>query len=392
MRYSFRSIGEAVEETLWCRERTELPFFRRQLVTVGRVLHLAATRSQQHEIFLHASALTLFSLLAVVPVLATLFGIAKGFGLAELVESQIREAFATQEQVMNLLMTFSKRSLDHAQGGVIAGIGIVILIWAVIRMVGNVERAFNLVWGVQRARTFFRKLTDYLFLVLLLPLLLVFSSSVTVVLSAGIHDVVKGLQLPEDAVTFVIFFTQFLPALLLGCGFGFLYAFLPNTTVRPLAAALGGLITAVLFLLSQWAYVQFQFALASYGAIYGSFAALPLFLIWLQAAWLLVLFGAELTHAIELRDELEFEPYSRELSIAALFESAKLVAAQVANRMVAGEGPPTVDELSADTGLPASIIHVTVERMQEAKLLTRDEYERWVPIIPTNQFQEETVL
>ena len=381
-----------LEEFLWCIERGKLGWGKRFLFALGRVIHLAIRRCNQHQIFLRASALTLFSLLAVVPVLATLFGIAKGFGLAEMVEAQIREAFATQEQVMTMLVSFSKNSLEHAKGGLIAGIGVLILLWTVVRMIGNVEEALNTIWSTKRQRTMLRKFTDYLFLVILLRLLLVFSSSATVALTDGVREGLLELGLYPDLVATILLSAQFIPALLLGFGFAFIYAFLPNTKVDPIAALIGGLTAAVLFLFTQYLYVQFQFALASYGAIYGSFAALPLFLIWLQAGWILILFGAELTRAIELRDEYEFEPFTRELSLNALFEGVERISSALKERLENGSGGASLEELSETLALPKGTVRSCCEALQKACVLTIDEERRYVPTIPTSDLESGKVL
>ncbi|MCB0330276.1 MAG: YihY/virulence factor BrkB family protein, partial [Bdellovibrionales bacterium] len=388
----FLKLQRALEDRLWNVERKNLRFLSRQFLSIARVLQLALSRIEQHQLMLRASALTLFSLLALVPVLATLFGIAKGFGLAELVEKEIREAFATQEQVMNLLVEFSKRSLEQAQGGIIAGIGIAILLWTVVRMVGNVEAAFNAIWGIVKSRSLLRKFTDYLFLVVLLPVMLVISSSATVILTSGVREALLNVGLPPDTVALILVSAKLLPALLLGAGFAFLYAFLPNARVSPLAAAVGGLSTGVLFLLSQWLYLQLQFALSSYGAIYGSFAALPLFLIWLQAAWTLILFGAELSRAFELRDEYEFESKAQELSISALFESAARVAEALQTRLKNGEALPNSEELAKDVSLPKRIIRTTCQELTQAGVLTQTDEGLWVPIVSTDRLCGESVV
>lgn len=381
-----------LEEQLWCVEREKLQAVPRFFYGVGRVLHLSSRRFEEHKTMLRASALTLFSMLAVVPVLATLFGIAKGFGLAELVESEIREAFASQEQVMTLLVSFSKRSLEQAKGGLIAGIGVVLLLWAVVRMIGNVEEAFNTVWSVRQRRTLLRRFTDYVFLIVLLPLMLVFSSSASVALTDGVRDGLLEVGMHPDIVAVILLSAQLIPALLLGAGFAFLYVFLPNTRVQTSAAMVGGMTTAILFLLTQWLYIKFQFALASYGAIYGSFAALPLFLIWLQAGWVLVLFGAELTRAIELRDEYEFEPLNRELSLNALFIGVTKVTSALKERLETGKGGANRTELSEATHLPKGIVQSCCDALYKAQILTIDEEGKYVPIVATNMLDEEKVL
>jgi membrane protein len=319
-----------------------------------------------------------------VPVFASLFGIAKGFGLAEIVESQIRKVFASQDQVMDLLLAFSERSLEHAKGGVIAGVGIFFLIYAVIRMIGNVESTFNVIWDTNKARSLIRKFTDYIFLLILVPILLVFASSATVSFTTEFDSILTKLGLSNELAASVELAAQIIPQLLLGLGFGFVYAFLPNTTVKILPALIGGIVTSFMFVIAQSLYLELQFSLSSYGVIYGSFAALPLFLVWLQAAWILVLFGAEITRAIETRDDYEFSSLDEQLSIEALLDASAKIGEALKLALESGQGPLTLESLAIASGLTKRATVLACRSLKKSKILVLDEERRWVPIIPTS--------
>jgi len=370
--------------SIWNVDRLAQSWPKRVILLISRVIYLSIKKSQEHQLFFRASALTLFSLLAIVPVFASLFGIAKGFGLAEIVESQIRKVFASQDQVMDLLLAFSERSLEHAKGGVIAGVGIFFLIYAVIRMIGNVESTFNVIWDTNKARSLIRKFTDYIFLLILVPILLVFASSATVSFTTEFDSILTKLGLSNELAASVELAAQIIPQLLLGVGFGFVYTFLPNTPVKILPALIGGIVTSFMFVIAQSLYLELQFSLSSYGVIYGSFAALPLFLVWLQAAWILVLFGAEITRAIETRDDYEFSSLDEQLSIEALLDASAKIGEALKLSLESGQGPLTLESLSIASGLTKRATVLACISLKKSKILVLDEERRWVPIIPTS--------
>jgi membrane protein len=377
------NIIDQLSLKIWGTERSSLSFIKRISLLFIRIIYLIIKKSRDHQIFLRASALTLFSLLAIVPVLASLFGIAKGFGLAEVVESQIRRVFYAQEQVMDLLLAFSERSLEHAKGGVIAGVGIFLLIFTVVRMIGNVESAFNTIWDTDKARTLIRKFTDYIFILILTPFLLVFSSSASLSFLTEVDALLTKMGMPPEIAATVELVAQVVPQILLGLSFGFVYSFLPNTAVRIIPALLGGLVTAVMFIFAQSAYIELQVALTSYGVIYGSFAALPLFIIWLQVAWILVLLGAEITRAIEIRDDYEFGNGKDELSIKKLLESAARIGEALKKSIEGKEGGLNTHQLSKASGLSKRATLYTCTSLKKAKIITIDKENKWIPLIPT---------
>jgi membrane protein len=378
-----KQLSERLNNKIWSVERASLSFIKRISLSFTRVIYLTIKKSQDHQIFLRASALTLFSLLAIVPVLASLFGIAKGFGLAEVVESQIRKVFYAQEQVMDLLLAFSERSLEHAKGGVIAGVGIFFLIYTVVRMIGNVESAFNTIWDTDKSRTILRKFTDYLFILILTPFLLVFSSSASLSFLTEFDALLVKIGIPSEVSATVEIAIQIIPQLLLGLSFGFVYSFLPNTTVKLTPALIGGLMTAGMFILAQSAYIELQVALTSYGVIYGSFAALPLFIIWLQVAWILVLLGAEITRAIEIRDDYEFLNGKDELSIKKLLEAVAKIGETLKNSIESRDGALNTHQLSKASGLSKRATRYACYSLKRAKIITLDKENNWIPVIPT---------
>lgn len=177
-------IAQFVNTDIWALRYAGLPRWRAFLVRVGCALLIAVREFRSNRCPLRASALTFYSLLAVVPVVAMLFGIAKGFGFQQRLERQLMASFSQHETVVKQIVDFSTNLLANTRGGLVAGIGVVLLFWAVIKILGHVELALNDIWQVDRPRTFVRKISDYLSIMLIWPVNFVLSASATAFVAA----------------------------------------------------------------------------------------------------------------------------------------------------------------------------------------------------------------
>ena len=301
-------------------------FFLRHL----RVIVLAVRGFDENRCKFRASALTFFSMLSIVPVIAMMFGLAKGFGLEQRVKTEVLKKMQGQEEVAQRIITFADSLLENASGGVIAGIGVVILFWAVIKLLSNIENSFNDIWGVKIPRSIGRKFSDYLSIILICPFLLVISSSATVVISSQVAVIIDKFAFFKALGPFIMFLLKLLPYCTIWIVFTFIFIFMPNTKVKLKSGLLAGVVAGTIFQVIQWIYINFQIGVAKYGAIYGSFAALPLFLLWLQTSWLVVLFGAEISFAHQNVETYEFEPDSLSVS----FSFKKLLSLLITHRVI----------------------------------------------------------
>ncbi len=278
-------------------------FFLRQL----RIVVLAVRGFTEDKCKFRASALTFYSLLSVVPVIAMMFGIAKGFGLEKRVETELMQKMQGQEEIAAKVIDFANSLLENTSGGFIAGVGVAFLFWTIIKVLSNIEDSFNDIWGVKTPRSIGRKFSDYLSMTLVCPFLLIMASSATVVISSQIRVIIQESSLFNSIGPLILFLLKLLPYCTIWIMFTFVFIFMPNTKVKLRSGLLGGIVAGTIFQLTQWAYITFQIGAAKYSAIYGSFAALPLFLLWLQISWLVVLFGAELSFAHQNVETYEFE-------------------------------------------------------------------------------------
>ena len=310
------TVIEFLKNDIWRIQERNLSRSKAFLIRQLRILVLALRGIAEDKCQLRASALTVYSLLSVVPVFAMLFGIAKGFGFEKTLESQLLERLEGQEEVLTKIIDFSRALLEDTRGGVMAGIGIVLLFWAIIKVLGHIEEAFNDLWGVKKGRPLGRKITDYLSIILICPVLFITSSTITVIISGQVEMFIQKIAILGVVAPVISFMLKLLPYCAIWVLFTFMYVFMPNTKVNFRSGALAGIIAGAMFQIFQVVYITLQIGVARYNAIYGSFAALPLFLIWLQLSWLIVLFGAELSFAHQNVHTFEFEPDSLRVSSA----------------------------------------------------------------------------
>ena len=284
------------------------------LIRQIRIVVLSIRGFDEDRCMLWASALTFYSLLSIVPVMAMLFGLAKGFGYEQRVEKLLLARFEGQEEVITQVIGFANKLLENTSGGLIAGVGVALLFWSVIKVLGNIEKSFNHIWGVKKGRPWGRKFSDYLSFMLISPILLVMSSSLTVFVTSQVALLSKKMEAVSAVAGLLLFLLKFSPFVVIWILFTFIYFWMPNTKVQFRSSLVAGIVAGTIFQVVQWAYVAFQIGVAKYGAIYGSFAALPLFLIWLQISWLIVSLGAEISFAHQNVDTYEFEQDSYSVS------------------------------------------------------------------------------
>ena len=306
MKHFFTSIRKFLVEDLW---KAPLHLEKGVRFFIARVLRsiLYAMRGFYEDLcLLRASALTYYTLMTLVPVVAMLLAIAQAFGYQESLEELIRTKIMGEPALIQKLLEFSDNLIRNTKGGLIAGVGLIILFWSVIKILSHAENALNHIWEVKRARRFVRKFSDYLALMIIAPIFFIGASSVTLYIVSKLQTYIEYLPLYEPVGSSLVFLVKLIPYALIWVLFTFIYLFLPNTKVHFLSAIIGGIIGGTLYQFAQWAYIYFQIGLSSYGAIYGSFAAIPLFLIWLDLSWLCVLFGAEISHTFQTIESYEF--------------------------------------------------------------------------------------
>ena len=296
-------------------------------VKTVKIINLSIRSYLDRDLQMRSCALTYNTVLAVVPALAMLFAIARGFGFQNLLQSELFRYFPAQRQALETALTYVDNYLAQASQGIFIGIGLIFLLWTLISLMSNVEDTFNHVWGVNTKRSLQRKFTDYTALFLLLPLLMICSAGITIFMSDAVQRVFADNAL-SPLVHRLLAFT---PTVISWIIFTAAYFMVPNTKVRFKGALFAGMLCGTLFQVVQWLFVSGQLYVSKYNAIYGSFAFLPLLLVWLQLSWLITLSGVVLTYAWQNFDSFAYrdkaekisQSYSNRLAIAVLSQAVK---------------------------------------------------------------------
>ena len=335
-----------------------------------------------------ASALTYSTLFSIVPLLAIIFAIAKGFGLRELIEVWIRDSFVAQPEIIDTLIGFVNSYLAHKSGGVFLGFGILLLLWTLINLTSTIESAFNQIWQVKRPRSVFRKVTDYTAVFFLLPVFVVVTAGLSIFVYSFIGSLPEDQQILKPAA---VLFVKVVTGLLICLFFVGVFMFMPNTKVKMSSALIAGIPTGLAFQLLQLGYVHSQVWLTSYNAIYGSFAALPLFMLMCQVAWMLTLYGS--TWAYVDQNITNFYYGKDYVRISRRYHDylCILLTASVCRRFALKEMPGTAEELARENELHIRLVNDILYELCRVKVLIevssdeKDENPVFVPSCDINR-------
>ncbi len=359
-----------INSGIWRVRLEELPRSKSIMVLQLRTLLLAIRGFIQDKCLLRASSLTFFSLLSIVPVLAMAFGIAKGFGFERHLEKQLIENLPGQETVLLKVVEFARALLENTQGGMIAGVGMVLLLWSVIKLLGHIENAFNEIWEIKKPRPLGTKVIYYVFIMVVAPAFLVAAGSLTVYITTQLSQMTENGAMLGMFSPFFTWGIRCIPYCLIGLLLTTIYVFMPNARVKFTAGLMAGFLAGIAYVVLQWGYINFQVGIAKYNAIYGSFAALPLFLIWLQISWLIVLFGAQLSFAIQNVETYEFEEES--MSVCGSFK--RLLSLQITHLLIqkfAGcDAPMTPAMISKELKIPIRLVHQILFELEDSSILS----------------------
>ncbi len=335
---------------IW-KDFSRKPRHTRFAVATLRMLILAIERFTTKRIIDSAAALTYSTLLAIVPILAVVFAIARGFGFNKYIEEWFRGVLSSQPQAADTIVGFVNSYLIHTQSGIILGIGLVFMLWTVTILIRNIELAFNRIWQVKKPRSFFRTVTDYMGMFILAPIIIVVTSGISIFVVSFANET-EGFELLAPMVRRLWDLT---PYVLMSAVFIALYVFMPNTKVKLRCAIGPGILAGVAMQGLQLFYIHSQIWVSSYNAIYGSFAALPLFMLWVQISWNICLFGAELCYTSQNMEESAFRTETYEISPRYRLIMSMMLMSHICRRFEKGEKPYTALELKLKTNIPIRV-------------------------------------
>ncbi len=369
MDQTLKKIWKFISHDIWHTSVEGMSKSKAIFIKNLRVLILSIRGYIEDKIAIRASALTFFTLLSIVPIFAMVFAIAKGFGAKQVLQDQLRSSLEGQEEVFNYIVSFADRMLENTQGGWLAGVGILVLLWSVVKVLWYIEISFNDIWNVKKERTPIRKLSDYLSIIIIGPILIILSGSMNIFITTQLSELSKEIGLLEKIGPFILFLLKFAPFVMIWVLLTLLYMVMPNTFVKFRSALVAGIIAGSVFQLVQWAYIEFQIGVSQYNAIYGGFAAIPLFLFFLQIAWIIVLWGAELSFAHQNVSWYEYEsdiknlsPYKRKLTSLTVMH-AIIKAFERGEKLLSGK------DISEKYKAPIKLVEQILEELKESGLI-----------------------
>ncbi|WP_419788044.1 YhjD/YihY/BrkB family envelope integrity protein [Pseudodesulfovibrio sp.] len=357
-----RGIRRLFSEGIWVRDSQDTPRPIRLVRGVLRLFYLVFFGFFKDQCIIRAAALTFTTILSIVPFLAVAFSISKGFGLqnTEFIRAMILKMTTGRVEVADRIIEYIDRTNVQALGWV----GVATLLFTVFSLIGTIEKAFNTIWHVNKGRSPWRKIADFFPVILICPVVLLVASSFNVSLQQ--QDVIRTMLSVQAIGLLEAAFLKITPYLLITLAFAFVYAFIPYTKVKVPGALIGGFVGGVLWQMAQWVYINWQIGAAKYNAIYGSFAQLPLLLIWIYISWLVMLLGAEVSYSWQNLNSFVKQRYFGE---ATPFERQKLgvlMMMVLARRFHEGKPLPSVEELSDAFMAPASLISELFQLLQRA--------------------------
>ncbi len=382
-------IKKYLQYEVWQIRLVNLPRSKTLQIKILRILLLIGQKFQKDNLAHAASAMTFFTLLSIVPVIAMLFGITKAFISHEEIERELQNSFQGQEQIIEQLIKFANAMLN-TQGGLIAGVGFLTLAYSIYKLLNNIEVVFNGIWAIEKPRSIIQKVTDYLTLIILAPVMMVLVQALNIV-GVKINQIASEYEITPEITSLISFLTSLFPYIFLWLLFTLLYMVMPNTKVNLKNAFIGGVIGGSAYQLMQWVYFKFQIGVSGANAVYGSFAALPLFLAQLQLGWMIILFGCTLTYAIQ--NVHRFERYSPEhrVSQAENKQFIVLVLHEITQHFKTKNLPLTILEIAEKTDIPIRHIELLIEQLLEAQILTEVEIDTknangYQPAMDTDNF------
>lgn len=351
---------------IWSIGKGDVSKMRFLFYSILKKLLLAIEFTTTKRITSAAAALTYSTLLAIVPIFAVVFGIARGFGYNKYIEEWFRESFSSQPQVSEIIIGFVNSYLVHTKSGLFLGIGLLFMLFTVIMLISNIERTFNDIWQAKKPRSMFRTITDYTSMLLLMPVVIVITSGISIFFATIFKQIEDTMVIGSLAQ----FFLQLLPYVLMSGVFIALYLFMPNTKVKLSCALVPGILAGVAMQGLQLFYIHSQIWVSSYNAIYGSFAALPLFMLWIQISWLICLFGAELCYANQNMDDYAFKAKTEDLSHRYKMLFCLVLASRICRNFSEGGKPLSALKLKLATGIPIRIVNDLLYQLVQINILT----------------------
>lgn len=393
-KFNLNQIKTFLLEDIWRVTDDEVSKKKGMLYNAIKIATLSVKEFTERRVVNKASALTYSTLLAIIPILALLFAIARGFGFSNLLEDQFRNGLGGQAQTAETILSFIDSYLSHAKSGIFIGVGLIMLFYTVLLLTHNMERTFNSIWQVKKPRSLYRKMTDYFSMMLLLPLLIMLSSGISIFMSTFLKTMEEFFLL-APVIKFLVRLTPFV---LTWGMFTALYIFMPNTKVKLKFAIVPGILAGSAFQAFQYLYIGSQIWVSRYNAIYGSFAAIPMFLLWTQISWSICLYGAQLCYVAQNLRNFSFSKETENISRRYHDFLCILIMSLICKRFQTEEPPYTAESLSDEHKIPIRLTTTILYELQDMHMIYEtpvegeDEEMAYLPSVDINQMNVAMLL
>lgn len=336
-------------------------------INMLRTANLSVRSFFNRDIQTQACSMTYQTMLAIIPALAMLLAIGRGFGMQDVLKEELFQLFPAQKVAVAYALNFVDTYLTTASEGIFVGVGIVFLLYTLISLLINVEDIFNLIWGVREGRSIGRKLTDYTAILFILPVIMLCVSGLSLLMNSTL-DSIFHFSFMTPLTTIFVEGGKWLMTILF---FTAAYITIPNTKVSFKYALISGTLAGIGFLVVQWLFVTGTLYVTRYNAIYGSFAFLPLLLLWLQLVWVICLAGAVVCYSSQNVFAFSLDSQVENISEAYRFRVLLAIATVVTHRFVEQEHPATARQIMARYTIPARLVTELLEQMIEVDLVNR---------------------
>ena len=394
MNQRLQRIREFIQYDLWRQSDVAIHDPQKRLLyrTLQTII-LVARGFKDKALNVRANSLSFSLLFAFVPLIAGVFAIARGFGFEELLREQLSTSFLAEANIVPIIIEWVDRYLETARDGIFLGIGLIVLIWAVYAFFNMLEHSFNNIWNVKQTRSFGRRLTNYMVVLLLVPIMIILTSGISIFLNST-QSLAPVLQAIEPIRRVLL---RIIPFVVASGVFTWIFIAIPNTKVRFLSAVIPGVIMGILFQIVQMFSVYLVILFTRMSLVYGAFSAIPLILIWLHITCWLLLVGAELGFAIQNNDMFAYEKDLEAMSRRYKDYVMLYLLSEIVKRFEKGEVPQTAQEMAAHNQLPIRLVQQLLSRLEETNIVRRvyveqAEDETFVPALDTRQITVELVI
>ena len=394
MNQRIQRIREFIQYDLWRQSDITIHDYKKRLLyrTLQTII-LVARGFKDKALNVRANSLSFSLLFAFVPLIAGVFAIARGFGFEELLRERLSSSFLAEANIVPVIIEWVDRYLETARDGLFLGIGLIVLIWAVYAFFNMLEHSFNNIWNVKQTRAFGRRLTNYMVVLLLVPIMIILTSGISIFLNST-QSLAPVLQAIEPIRRVLL---RTVPFIVASGVFTWIFIAIPNTKVRFLSAVIPGVIMGILFQVVQIFSVYLVILFTRMSLVYGAFSAIPLILIWLHITCWLLLVGAELAFAIQNNDMFAYEKDLENMSRRYKDYVMLYLLSVIIRRFEQGKVPQTAQEMAAKNQLPIRLVQQLLSRLEETNIVRRvyveqAEDETFVPALDTRQITVEMVI